>query len=222
MAKTRYDYATEILREVGHDMKSPLTAVIGSLEALTMMGSRLSDQQRELLCRTGLKEAWRLQHFVQNILTLNRLENFGAELQRGDNKLNDLLRPLADRLKQQHPHVALALEESDAVWNVDGKWFSEAIWQVLDNIGKHNNDNVAATIRIVDGRLVIADEGIGIPSSITATAFDRHIKGPVTQNQDASAGVGLTIAKYIVDAHGGAIALQNAAHGAQILISLKK
>ncbi len=38
MAKTRYDYATEILREVGHDMKSPLTAIIGSLEALITMG----------------------------------------------------------------------------------------------------------------------------------------------------------------------------------------
>ncbi len=175
-----------------------------------------------MLCRTGLKEAWRLQHFVQNILTLSRLENLGVELQPAASKLGNLLQPVVDRVRQQHPHVALTLEGNDTTWNVDGKWFTEALWQVADNIGKHNANNVTAIIKIEDGQLVIKDDGVGIAPSIMNTAFDRHIKGPSTQAQDASAGVGLTIAKQIITAHGGMIALQNVPKGAQILISLKK
>jgi two-component system sensor histidine kinase KdpD len=205
----RYQHANEILRAVGHDLKSPLTAVIGALEAMNTMGPRLSEQQRDIFCRLALKESYRLQHFVQNIMVLARLDSGAFDIQKTDMKLQDLLHPLRDRMVLEHPHVTIVMEEAPIMVKADSKWLTEALWQILDNAGRHNPQPVTLTIGTKNNQIMVGDNGMGIPDSLKATLFERHAKGPATIHQDASAGVGLTIAQAIFRAHGGDIHLLN-------------
>jgi len=203
--------------DASHELRTPVAALSGMLELLND-GAKDDPDVRDDFLRTMQLEADRLGRLVADLLTLAQLEAGSFKLQGepqsarsllGD--VADLLRPLADRAG-----VALSLELPDG--DIDVIADRDRIVQVLlcfvDNALKHSPDGTSVHLcaNRLEGVAVfeVADEGSGIPPEQLSHVFDRFYRADESRSS-SGAGLGLAIAKEIVEAHGSIIRVDSVA-----------
>jgi signal transduction histidine kinase len=197
-----------------HDLRSPLAAILAFQESLAEdLKAVLGPAQRADLA--AIREAATLMRaVVDGFLDVALIETGRFRLQHADASLADvaeralgLVRPLAARAG-----VVVRLERGDdPVVSVDAARIEQVIINLLNNALQHSPRGAEVVIEVAsDGegvRLVVRDQGAGIPPEIARNLFTPFVRGAgrVTEGE-RSVGLGLTIARYIVEAHRGSIA----------------
>lgn len=208
----------ELVATVSHELRTPLTSILGYLELVREEPGDLSDEQRSFLDVVE-RNARRLLNLVSDLLFVARIDAGRLDLDVTDVELGALTaecveaqRPRADRAD-----VALALETDDDVPSIRGD--RARLGQLLDNLLSNAIKFTSAGGRVdvrlgeQDGCVVleVAHTGMGIPSDDQGHLYERFFR---TKNASEAAiqgtGLGLTIAKAIVDAHGGTVSLESA------------
>jgi signal transduction histidine kinase len=205
----------EFVALISHDLRTPLTSIMGYLE-LTLDDDNLTDEQRGYLNIVD-RNAGRLLHLVNDLLFVARLEAGQLDLQRGD---LDLAAVVRQSVAEAEPRAAagnidLIFEASDvpAVQADRGRMF-----QLMDNLVSNAlkftpaGGEVRVSLAPVNGvvRLEISDTGIGIAPAEQERLFERFFRASTaSERQIPGTGLGLYIARAIVEAHGGSIAVRS-------------
>jgi two-component system sensor histidine kinase ResE len=201
--------------DVSHELKTPLTAMRGYLETLHMADVELDADTRERYFSTIERETLRLDRIVQDLLDLARLETGVGTL---DVRLF-AMRRLFEHVVQRHEHearlraISLRLSVTDEADQVvaDPDRLEQVVENLVANAMRHtpSGETIELCARI-DGDAVIVsvvDSGEGIAREHLPYVFDRFYKvdGARTNNNAAGSGLGLSIARAIVERHHGSI-----------------
>jgi len=205
---------SEFMAAVSHELRTPLTSISMAIDIMSQeVLGKVNDRQKDLLS-TAKDDCERLTKLVRELLDLSRLESGKYEMRRVPINLRSLideaLKPL--RLQFQEKGIRLETDVSPATPDVAGdeQQLSRVITNLASNALRYTPPNGKVTIRsdIVNDsvQISVADSGRGIPPDAIDMIFDKFVQ--VKQASDSmpgSVGLGLAIAKEVVEAHGGKI-----------------
>jgi PAS domain S-box-containing protein len=201
---------SEFVTTVSHDLRSPLTAILGYVELIERAGS-INDQQREFIRRVRLSVE-QMTRLVTDLLDLGRIEA-GLDTTRETTPIAVLARYALDGLRSsaEMKHLEVAAELSDDLPMVRGDPYRlrQMIGNLLENAIKYTPSSGRVSIRAeAEGDQVIVritDNGIGIPAADQPYIFDKFFRGSTVPEDSGGTGLGLSIVKSIVDSHQGRI-----------------
>jgi two-component system phosphate regulon sensor histidine kinase PhoR len=203
---------------VGHELRTPLTVIKGYVHALARRGEAMEPAARARMLAEMQGQAGRLERLLEDLLLLSGLKAEGAiELERADENLVALADGVLDRFRAEHPGRAFELRapRASVVAHVDRARLEQVLRHLVDNAVKFSSpdDAVSVTIRETAEQLEleVVDHGEGVFSGHLPRLFDRfqQLDGSATRGQ-GGAGVGLHVAKVLVEAHKGTIAARSA------------
>jgi signal transduction histidine kinase len=206
----------QMLADVSHELKTPLTAMRGYLETLRMAGVEIDDATRQRYFATIERETLRLDRIVQDLLDLARLENdFGALEVRLFS-----LRRLFEHVVQRHEReaqvrkidVTASVDEAADQIAADPERLEQVIENLTANALRHTPSGGAVQLSArMDGSsavIRVEDSGEGIAAAHLPFVFERFYRIDAARaSTSARSGLGLSIAKAIVDRHRGTIAV---------------
>jgi len=201
----------DFVANVSHELKTPITVIRGSLEALRD-GVVVDEGQVREYYEQMLSESKNLQRLVGDLLDLSRLQNMDFHLEMGKISLCDVVSDAVRGAKSlaQQKGVALVLQnnaEGCTVWGDYGR-LRQMILIIVDNAIKFSPPNGEVDITLSENEditLSIRDEGKGIPQKDLPYIFDRFYKTKSPENETGT-GLGLPIAKEIANRHDAALA----------------
>ena len=212
---------TSLLSSLSHDMRTPLGAITGAASSLLEDRGSLPEASRHDLVRTILEESTRMNRLIGNLLDMIRLESGALQVQKDWQPLEEVvgvaLIRLEERLKQ-HP-VTVRLPPDLPLLMMDGLLVEQVFVNLLENAAKYTpaGTPVEITAAAGDGAVVVdvADRGPGFPPGEEARVFDKFYR-VAGATSTAGVGLGLTICRGIVTAHGGRIWAENRAGGGAV------
>ena len=201
---------SDFVHTVSHDLRSPLTSVLGYAELVSRVGP-LNDQQVEFLghIRTSVENITSL---VNELLDLSRLEA-GVDTRRETIRLENILKFALDTLEGQFKLKSLALQSEIAEDLPEMRGNPIRLRQLLDNLLTNavkyapSGTTIRVSLRAEDGLLIfsVADDGPGIPRSEQGRIFEKFYRASNVPEKVSGTGLGLAIVKSIVDSHQGRI-----------------
>jgi two-component system sensor histidine kinase KdpD len=208
-----------LLSSISHDFRTPLASIIGTASTLLdPVAANLSDARRHELLHALLAEAQRLHRLVGNLLDLTRLTSGPVRLKREWIALDELigaeLGHLRDTLAGRD--VLVDVPANFPLVYCDEALIGQVLFNLLENAQKHTPPGTAISIAAKAWPAVVevsvADAGPGLPPGDEERVFDKFHRGRLESAQSGF-GLGLTICKTIVVAHGGEIHARNRAEG---------
>jgi len=220
-----------LLNSVSHDLRTPLSTVLGSVTTLIDYGKTLSDKVRDDLLLSIREEAERLNRYVGDLLDMTRLEGGGLVTRREWTDVRDVQRAAVDRVKRRLGDRKLEWDFPDQVALVmaDPSLLEQALVNILENAIAYSPGATHIEVAAYEDRnnvvISIEDEGRGIPTAELERVFEKFRRMDEATDRGKGAGLGLAISKGFVEAMGGRIAAASPIHdgrGTRILISLPK
>jgi two-component system sensor histidine kinase KdpD len=220
-----------LLNSVSHDLRTPLSTVLGSVTTLLDYGKSLDSRvQRDLLVSIQ-EEAERLNRYVGDLLDMTRLEGGALVTRRDWVDIRDVLSAAVDRIKRRLDKrtVARDFPAELSMVKADPSLLEQALVNILENAIAYSPDGSAIEVAAYEDRgnvvISIEDEGRGIPTPELERVFEKFRRMEEATDRGKGAGLGLAISKGFVEAMGGRIAAASPIHdglGTRILISLPK
>lgn len=207
-----------LIADVAHELRTPLMVMQGNLEAL-MDG--VFELNRENLA-TVHEETLLLARLVADLRDLARAEAGELDLQLMPGDVGDLVRRVAGRLAVEASEKGVTLETSLPAAlpqvRMDPQRIEQVLYNLLANALRHTppGESVTVTARQVDGQVevVVSDTGEGIAAKDLPYVFERFFRADRSRSRaTGGSGLGLTIAKQLVEAHGGRIQAESAGPG---------
>lgn len=198
----------DLVANVSHELRTPISALQAKLENL-VDGVEPADPE---VLGVMLAQTERLGRLVSQLLDLSRLESGGIPLHRRPFLVGDLLREAAGESQLNRPDVEVLLDVEPAALEVvgDPERVHQVIANLLENAVRYTPAGAPVDVRArADGdrvTITVADLGPGIPDDETSRVFERFYRADAARSSDiGGSGLGLSIASWIVDLHGGAI-----------------
>jgi two-component system, sensor histidine kinase and response regulator len=201
---------SELVSNVSHELRTPLASVLG-FSAL-MLDRELPPEEMRRYLEVIRTEARRLAELLNDLLDLQRIEQGTIELRLEEVDLNDLLSAQITLYSAQSEDHELQLDASDDALVVygDRDRLAQVIGNLLSNAIKYSPDggvvNVSASLVGDEAWIWVRDVGLGIPTEQQQRIFTKFFRGDVGRERGiAGTGLGLVLARQIVEAHGGEI-----------------
>jgi PAS domain S-box-containing protein len=205
---------SELLQTVSHELKTPLAGVLGLAELLVR--HRLDAETRRAYAETIYSEAGRLSELVNNMLDLQRIEQGRFEPVLEPLDLGELLRVKVDVYSgQSQAHsLELVLPAEPVTLVADREQLGHVVGNLLSNAIKYSPGGGKVEVRVTETsgaiRTSVRDHGIGIPSGQDEYIFEKFSRVDSAQmRQIGGSGLGLALAKEIVETHGGRIGVNS-------------
>lgn len=217
---------------VSHELRTPLSSIVGFAEFLEDgVGGDLTDQQRGFVSEIQAG-ARRLQGLVDDLLDFAKLEagTFRLIPREGDlvQVVRDVVGSLAPQAGKKRLDLTLEVPPEPIVMCADHPRLGQVLLNLIHNAIKFTPEDGAVSVKLDgDARhvwLVVADTGIGIAPHHQVKLFDKFFQvEPTTTRSQGGAGLGLSIAKALIEAHGGAIDLESTpGRGARFWVTLPR
>jgi two-component system sensor histidine kinase KdpD len=210
-----------VLSALSHDLRTPLTAIVGASTALCEEG--LGARERHEFSRMVAQEAVRLDRLVGRLLDLTRLESGLVCLTRHEQAIDEVIGAALRRLERHLEGRAVRTDVPEGIpfAKFDPVLIEQVVVNLVENAvryaGRASPIEIAA--RLESGEIVVevADRGPGVPRGDEERVFEKLYRGTATDQRDGGAGLGLTICRAIVTAHRGRIWLDNRPGGGAVV-----
>jgi K+-sensing histidine kinase KdpD len=214
-----------LLSAISHDIRTPLTTIVGLSSALAS-GRPLADDTRQELAESLQEEALRLSSLVTNLLDMAKLHAGAVKLNRQWQMLEEVVgsalamlsRALGDRRVDVELPPSLPLLDFDAVL------MERVFCNLLDNAAKYTAADswirISAAVVGSEVQVSVEDNGPGVPAGMEEMIFAKFTRGE-PESHRTGVGLGLSICRTIIEAHGGQIRAENrTAGGARMMFTL--
>ena len=208
----------EFVAQVSHELKTPLTA-IATFSELLLGYRKLSDEERVEAVNAIHDEVERAAHLINNLLNISKLEAGTLPIERQRVKIQDLLRDIVDSMiknaRARQVELELKIPPDLGSARLDKDLFRIAVDNLLNNAVKYSRPGGRVVLnaeRLPENRMKISvsDQGIGISPEDCARVFDKHYRSGAKEVAARSGhGLGLYLAKRIVELHHGAISVHS-------------
>lgn len=222
-------YRGNLLRSISHDLRTPLSGILGTTEMLSDMTQR-DDRRYELIEGIGKDARW-LYSLVENVLSLTRLQDGKLVLHKQPEAVEEVLGGVIGYMSRRFPEYEIEVQAPDELLMVpmDAKLISQVLINLMENAVKHTappgeiSIAVSKDVRQRQAVFSVRDTGSGISPADLPHIFQMFYTAH-SGNTDSRPGIGLglTICESIVKAHGGTIRAQNRAdeRGAEFIFTL--
>ena len=205
-----------LLRSISHDLRTPLTSISGDADMLLHDRGALSAQQKEHLYRDIHDDACWLVTLVENLLSITRIDNGTLQLAEQPELVADVVREALQHVDRRagRRRVDVELEDELLMADMDARLIVQVIINLVDNAIKYtppgSHVQVSARKRGESVEVRIADDGPGISDEAKAKLFDMFYTANNARGDGRRGlGLGLSLCRSIVQAHGGAIAVED-------------
>jgi signal transduction histidine kinase len=211
---TRFRQAEEVkstfISVVSHELKTPVALIKGYVGTLRRDDARWDRKIVDESLQVIEEEADRLSEYIENLLDVTRLQANGFGLKRTDIQLADVIRHVAERQQTQTTKHKIIVDIPDPlpVIVADDSRINQVLTNLVANAIKYapgGEIRISAQKRGDNIITCVSDEGPGIDPNDAPFVFDRFYRSPDASKQTKGAGLGLFLAKAIVEAHGGRI-----------------
>jgi two-component system sensor histidine kinase KdpD len=200
-----------LLNSVSHEMRIPLTSIMGTASALQDTKIQNNPEKIKLLNIDLMESSERLNRVIENILDMNRLNSGLLTLKKEWVEAADLAQSVLSQIKTKNHKINIVEKIPGIYLNCDERLFEHALINLLLNAISYSEENTTITVEIekFDQKIFyrVFDEGKGIPEDKLALIFDKFYRLPGSPT--GGIGLGLSIVKGIIEAHNGSVYAQN-------------
>ncbi|MGN0346511.1 MAG: sensor histidine kinase [Lachnospiraceae bacterium] len=223
------DNQKQLVANVSHDFRSPLTSIRGYIEA--MQDGTIPPELYGKYLGIVQNETDRLIKLTNSLLTLNNLNTEGMVLDRSDFEINEMIRQSVSTFegtcREKKIAIELTLSGEKLYVNADKTRIQQVLYNLLDNAIKFSNKNSVIKLETTEKNnklfISVKDHGIGIPKDSIGLVFDRFYKSDISRGKDKKGtGLGLSITREIIRAHGENInVISTEGIGSEFIFTLK-
>lgn len=202
-----------LLNSLSHELRTPISTILGAVDIIKENREKLSVKQRdELLTEIGTASI-RLNHQVDNLLNMNRLETGMLKLKLDWCDINELIYSVIQKLDLTAKKNNLKFKDNDQLplVKLDSGLMEHVFYNILNNAILYTPEYSTISIEVsYDNdmlRIVISDDGNGFPASEIPFLFEKFYRLPHTKT--GGSGLGLSISKGYIEAHNGTIVAEN-------------
>jgi PAS domain S-box-containing protein len=212
--------ASELVSTVAHELRSPLTSVKGFTATLLAKWDRFNDEQKKVMLQTVNADADRVTRLISELLDVSRIEAGRLEVHKQVVDLGAVIqRDFDARIAAGEPRERFRLVQTGELpemW-LDPDKLAQVVGNLVENALRHGSGTVTVTVGPTPtggAEVTVADEGDGIAPDAQSRVFTKFWRGG---GRRGGTGLGLYIAKGIVEAHGGSIVAGRAPDGGAML-----
>lgn len=219
---------TQFFANISHDLRSPLTLILGSLDKITERDYTILDQESKEMLDMGMKNGKRLLYLADEIMDLTRLEEGKISLSLEYVKIVPYLRLLTKMFSSAAEIKSINLKfesksEDESILKLDPHQFEKIIYNLLSNAIKFTPENGEVEVSIQSNQqfveIEITDSGAGIPEESLGLIFDRYYQSTNTEYASQSGvGIGLALVKELVELHNGTISVKSSKNGSSFKV----
>ena len=227
MVGEREKMRANLLRAISHDLRTPLTSIVGALNAVTENDALLSAKERTELLTDAKKDAEWLINMVENLLSITRMESDGTpRLHKEIQVVEEVMSEAVSRFRKQYPNLKVEIQVPDEILFVpmDAMLIEQVIMNLLINVEIHGKNASRAILSAQKQKdyvvIRVEDNGCGIDSGTMQHLFDGQTGAQPSGGSGDSVrtmGIGLSVCKTIIMAHGGTMTARNRNEGGAIL-----
>lgn len=207
----------EWISNITHDLKTPLSPIRGYAEMLGEAGSK-SEEQCRRYATIILKNVSYIETLINDLKLTYQLENGMVPINREKQNLDRFLKELAIDILNNPAYQNRTIHfesTTDAVFfSFDQTLFTRAFRNLMINALVHGNEDTEITLRVSASntalKIEVADNGKGMKPELVEHLFDRYYRGTHTEQKPEGSGLGMAIAKGIIELHGGTISVTSA------------
>ncbi len=209
---------SNLLRAVSHDLRTPLTGILGSAATLLENSSALSQEACRKLLDDIYKDTEWLIHMVENLLSVTKISGSDTKLKKQDEIVEEVVSEAVMRTRKRFPQVVIHVQVPDEMLIVpmDATLIEQVLINLMENAVRHSGSTLPIGLKVSHKKsgavFTVSDHGKGIDPSRIPDIFDgKNTKG--TSDSTRGIGIGLSICKSIILAHDGKIFAKNNLEG---------
>lgn len=208
------DSQRRLIADAGHELRTPIASIRANIQLLDQ-ADRLPEEDLVAIRSDIITELDELTELLADVIELARGSDPDAPLD--EVRLDELLQTSAQRAARRGDSaVTLDLDIEPTVVVGDGARIGRAIANVIDNARKWSPPGGIIHVQLRDGIIIVRDEGPGVPESDLPHVWDRFHRAATARSMPGS-GLGLSIVRQTVEAHGGSAHIENAPQGGTIV-----
>lgn len=198
-----------LLSSISHDLRTPLSSILGSVTTLRSLHSKMTKTVRDDLLANIEEEASRLSRFVSNILDMTKVEGGGVKLAAKQIDIADVVAAAIRRARQTWPQrkIMARMQPDVPPTRGDAALLEQLVFNLLDNANKYSAEDTSTFVAVemngTDIFLKVEDEGIGIPGEDLERVFEKFYRVKDGDGRSPGTGLGLAICRGIAEAMGG-------------------
>lgn len=218
-----------LLRAVSHDLRTPLTGIIGSSSSYLENYQDLSETERTELVSNIKEDSEWLLNMVENLLTVTRIQNDSPnKVKKTLEVVEEVVSEAIQRLQKRHPGVKIKVQMPNnfLMLPMDPTLIEQVLINLMENAFVHSGSTEPVELSISEQEDLVLfrvrDYGKGISEEQMPGLFEGQQPGSTAADGHKGIGIGLTICKTIILAHGGTITASNHGRGADFIFTLPK
>lgn len=220
-----------LLRSVSHDLRTPLTSIVGSSSVLLENDSITKDERCELIREINKDARW-LTRITENILSVTKFSGNQVVLRKEDEVVEEIVSSAIVKFKKNNSSVRFIVNKPEEILLVpmDATLIEQVLINLFDNAVEHGETTQEIRISTTENNahlhMLISDDGIGIPEKLFPHLFDGQASCYHSHSDGCrNMGIGLSVCQSIIRAHGGQISARNNRDGGacfEIILPMKE
>ena len=210
-----------LLRAVSHDIRTPLTSIVGGVSTLLDSGDQLNEATRTQLLENIRDESNWLVSVVENLLSVTRMTGEQTKIKKEMEAGEEVLSAAAMKIKKHYPDIDVSVHAPQELLMIpmDAILIEQVLINLMENAALHGGSTTRVELHLRregDSALFeVADNGEGIAPDVLPLLFTGAVSSSADESADGkrNMGIGLSVCMTIVQAHGGAMAAENRALG---------
>lgn len=208
-----------LLRAISHDLRTPLTSIMGTISALLENKEKIEQKKQQELLRESYDDAEWLVRMVENLLSVTRMNEGEAKIKKMPEAVEEIVGEAMTKFSKRFPEVQVEVKVPMEFLMVpmDAMLIVQVLINLLENAVLHGerNDGIWLTVEKIENMALfcVRDHGNGIPEPMEHHLFESYFPGKQESDNKRNMGIGLSVCKSIVKAHGGEMAGRNVKEG---------
>ncbi len=209
-----------LLRAISHDLRTPLTSILGASSVILVNGDNLEKAEKHRLLLNIKEDSEWLIRMIENLLSITRINSENARLDKLPEAVEEIVAEAVAKTKKHFPDIKISVKTPEKFMEVpmDAILIEQVLINLLENAIRHSGDLENVSLEVYEEReyaiFEVSDRGKGILMDDPSHIFDKvHLINDDLGDSTRGTGIGLSVCKSIINAHGGYMEAENNSAG---------